>query len=159
MVSYCLTFQKAFYLINHECLLKKLNIYQCDDNANMWFRSYLTGRTQQTSFRGHLSETAAITAGVPQGPILGPLLFILYMNDLPLHIRNDIDMFADDSTLHTSGPNIEEIQLSLQTDFNVITTWSTENKMVINTSKTIIIIIRQPLCPVVGRRPQHVVSK
>ena len=52
-----------------------------------------------------------------------PLLFILYMNDLPLHIHNDIDMFADDSTLHTSGPNIEEIQLSLQTDLNVITTW------------------------------------
>ena len=68
-----------------------------------------------------------------------PLLFILYMNDLPLHIHNDIDMFADDSTLHTSGPNIEEIQLSLQTDLNVITTWCTDNKMVINTSKTMLI--------------------
>ena len=53
---------------------------------------------------------------------LGPLLFIVYMNDLPLHIHNDIDMFANDSTLHTSGANIEEIQLSLQTDLNVITT-------------------------------------
>ena len=53
-----------------------------------------------------LSETAAITAGVPQGSIIGPLLFIVYMNDLPLHIHNDIDMFADDSTLHTSGANI-----------------------------------------------------
>ena len=103
---------------------------------NMWFRSYLTGRTQQTSFRGHLSETVAITTGVPQGSILGPLVFILYMNDLPLHIHNDMDMFADDSTVHTSGPNIEEIQLSLQTDFNVITTWCTDNNMVINTSKT-----------------------
>ena len=61
-----LDFRKAFDLINHECLLKKLNIYQCDDNANMWFRSYLTGRTQRTSFRWHLSETAAITAGVPR---------------------------------------------------------------------------------------------
>ena len=75
-----LDFRKAFDLINHECLLKKLNIYQCDDNANMCFGSYLTGRTQQTSFRGHLSETSVITAGVPQGSILGPLLFILYMN-------------------------------------------------------------------------------
>ena len=102
-----LDFRKAFDLINHECLLKKLNIYQCDENANMWFRSYLTDRTQQTSSRGHLSETAAITAGVPQGSLLGPLLFILYTNDLPLHIHNDIDMFADDSTLHTSSPNIE----------------------------------------------------
>ena len=122
-------FRKAFDL-------KKLNIYQCDDNASMWFRSYLTGRTQQTSFRGHLSEPAAITAGVPQGSILGPLLFILCMNDLPLHVHNDIDMFANDSTLHTSGPNIEKIQLSLQTDFNVITTRCTDNTIVINTSKT-----------------------
>ena len=86
-----LDFRKAFDLINHECLLKKLDIYQCDDNANTWFRSYLTGRTQQTSFSGHLSETAAITAGVPQGSILGSLLFIVYMNDLPLHIHNDIE--------------------------------------------------------------------
>ena len=73
---------------------------------------------------------------MPQGSIRGPLLFIVYMNDLPLHIHNDIDMFADDSTLHMSGANIEEIQLSLQTDLNVITTWCTDNKMVINTSKT-----------------------
>ena len=79
----------------------------------MWFRSYLTGRIQQTSFRGHLSETDAITTGMPHGSILGPLLSILHMNDLPLQIRNDIDMFDDDSTLHTSGPNIKDIQLNL----------------------------------------------
>ena len=54
----------------------------------------------------------------------------------PLYIHNDIDMFADDSTLHTSGPNIEEIQLNLQTDLNVITTWCTDNNMIIITSKT-----------------------
>ena len=94
---------------------------------------YITGRTQQTSFKWHLSETAAITAGVPQVSILGPLLFILY---IPLHIHNAIDLFADDSTLHTSCPNIEKIQLRLQTDLNVITTWYTDNKMVINTSMT-----------------------
>ena len=99
-----LDLRKAFDPINHEYLMKKLNIYQCDDNANMWSRSYLTGITQQTSFRGHVSEiAAAITAGVPQDSILGPLLFILYMNDLPLLIHNDIDMFANESTLHTSG--------------------------------------------------------
>ena len=71
-----LDFRNSFHLINHECLMKKLNIYQCDDNSSKWFRSYLTGRTQQTSVKGHLSATAVITAGVPQGSILGPLLFI-----------------------------------------------------------------------------------
>ena len=60
---------------------------------------------------------------MPQGSIIGPLFFILYMNELTLHIHNDIDMFANDFTLHTSGPNIDEIQLSLQTDLNIITTW------------------------------------
>ena len=109
----------------------------------MCFRSYLTGRTQETSLRGHLSETAAITirSGVPQGSIIGPLLFDEYMNDLPFHIHNGVDMFANDSTLHTSGPNFEEIRLSLQTDFNVITTWCTDNIMVINTSMTNTMII------------------
>ena len=120
----------------HECLLEKLRIYQCDDNSSKWFRSYLTGRTQQTAIKGHLSETAVITAGVPQGSILGPLLFILYMNDLPLHIDNNIDMFADDSTLYTSGHNVDEIQRSLQNNLNAITTWCEDNRMVLNVAKT-----------------------
>ena len=60
----------------------------------------------------------------------------LYMNDLPLHIDNNIDMFADDSTLYTSGHNVDEIQHSLQTNLNAVTTWCEENRMVINTAKT-----------------------
>ena len=54
-----LDLRKAFDLISHECLLEKLRIYQCDDNSSKWFRSYLTGRTQQTLVKGHLSETAS----------------------------------------------------------------------------------------------------
>ena len=131
-----LDLRKAFDLISHECLLEKLRIYQCDDNSSKWFRSYLTGRTQQTAIKGHLSETAVITAGVPQGSILGPLLFILYMNDLPLHIDNNIDMFADDSTLYTTGHNVAEIQRSLQNNLNAVTTWCEDNRMVLNVAKT-----------------------
>ena len=129
-------FRPAFDLISHECLLEKLRIYQCDDNSSKWFRSYLTGRTQQTTIKGHLSETAVITAGIPQGSILGPLLFILYMNDLPLHIDNNIDMFADDSTLYTSGHSVDEIQRSLQNNLNAVTTWCEDNRMVLNVAKT-----------------------
>ena len=131
-----LDLRKAFDLISHECLLEKLRIYQCDDNSSKLFRSYLTGRTQQTSVKGHLSETAVITASVPQGSILGPLLFVLYMNDLPLHIDNNIDMFADDSTLYTSGHNVDEIQCRLQTNLNAVTTWCEDNRMVLNVAKT-----------------------
>ena len=131
-----LDLRKASDLISLECLLEKLRIYQCDDNSSKWFRSYLTGRTQQTSCKGHLSETAVIIAGVSQGSILGPLLFILYMNDLPLHIDNNIDMFADDSTLYTSGHNVDDIQHSLQTNLNTVTACCEDNRMVINTAKT-----------------------
>ena len=68
--------------------------------------------------------------------ITGSDLFILYMNDLPLHIDNNIDMFADDSTMYTSGHNVDEIQQSLQTNLNAVTTWCEDNRMVINTAKT-----------------------
>ena len=77
-----------------------------------------------------------ITAGVPRGSIVGPLLFILYMNDLSLHLDNNIDMFADDSTLYTSGHNVDEIQRSLQTNLNAVTTWCEDNRMVLNVAKT-----------------------
>ena len=131
-----LELRKTFDLISHACLLEKLRIYQSDDNSSKWFRSYLTGRTQQTSVTGHLSETAFITAGVPQGSIMGPLLFILYMNDLPPHIDNNIDMFADDSTLYTSGHNVDDIQRSLRTNLNAVTTWCEDNRMILNVAKT-----------------------
>ena len=131
-----LDLRKAFDLINHGLLLQKLKIYKCNNNSMKWFESYITGRIQVTSFRGSTSNSANITVGIPQGSILGPLFFILYMNDLPLHVTTNIDMYADDSTVHKSWKTIQDIEQNLNSDMKAISDWCSENKMVINTTKT-----------------------
>ena len=72
--------KKAFDLVDHDTLLNKLRIYGCSHSTMVWFRSYLSGRSQKTQFRGTLSEALPVSVGVPQGSILGPLFFIIHIN-------------------------------------------------------------------------------
>ena len=95
--------------------------------------SYLTGRSH---IRQNLSSFAPISYSVPQGSILGPLPFILFVNDLPLSTRLEIDMYADDSTLHTAGNSINELSTKITTALVGVHTWCTSNSMVINEKKT-----------------------
>ena len=81
---------KAFDLVDTDVLLEKLIIYQCSDSSLAWVRSYLLGRQQCVKFKGEMSETQPVTHGVPQGCILGPMLFIIFMNDLPLHVDSSL---------------------------------------------------------------------
>ena len=78
-----LDLKKAFDTVDHVILLKKLNCYGVDDRALAWFRSYLEDRQQVCYVNGVTSSMASITCGVPQGSILGPLLFLVYLNDFP----------------------------------------------------------------------------
>ena len=90
-------------MVDHVTLLRKLEAYKLDRNALLWFESYLTDRTQLVSFKGETSTVRSITTGVPQGSILGPSQFVLFINDLPLHVHTQLDMFAYDTTLLTSS--------------------------------------------------------
>ncbi len=98
-----LDLRKAFDLVDTDVLLHKLSLYQCDDLTINWFKSYLQDREQCVIFKGNLSITNTVAHGVPQGSILGPLLFITFMNDLPLYIDSPLHMYADDSTIHVTG--------------------------------------------------------
>lgn len=132
-------FRKAFDLVDHTILLEKLKIYQCSENSLNWFTSYLTDRVQKVSVNGQLSESKSINYGVPQGSILGPLLFILFINDLPLKIGTSIsstDLYADDTTLSEIGKTKTVLENNLQDALNRLQVWCKENSMIINTEKT-----------------------
>ena len=132
-----LDLQKAFDLVDHKILLHKLKLYHFSRETLAWFQSYLDARYQYVQHKSLRSNEKATSTGVPQGSILGPLLFLLYVNDLPLSITNSsLDMYADDSTLYVSGKNKAAIQTFLQTDADNICNWCANNNMAINPSKS-----------------------
>ena len=139
-----LDFSKAFDLINHNILLQKLRHYILNENVIQLIQSFLTNRTQQVLSNGTLSISSAVKLGVPQGSILGPLLFSIFINDLPLAITSgkvETDLFADDGTLHVADKEIKVINSELQHSLEEISEWCTLNDMVLNPNKTESMII------------------
>ena len=110
-----LDLSKAFDLINHDLLLKKLEIYGLSETTLDWFNSYLWMRKQAVAVNGTISDFLDIARGVPQGSILSPLLFITFMNDLSFEIDDPqkLKMFADDSTILVAGRTLEYVNQQL----------------------------------------------
>ena len=132
-----LDFSKAFDLVNHDILIQKLQLYKFDDSSLKLLESYLKNRCQKVRLGKYVSNKTELIAGVPQGSVLGPLLFILFINDMPLVVKQSIiDIFADDATLQNSSQKIDEISKNLQLDINYIQTWCKQNDMVLNETKT-----------------------
>ena len=98
--SVLLDLSKAFDLVEHALLLSKIGKYHVTNTSQEWFKSYLSNRTKRCCINGSLSDALVLARGVPQGSILGPILFSLYINDLPIGISNsNVDIYADDTTI------------------------------------------------------------
>ena len=112
-------FQKAFNTFNHNILLKKLHYYGIRGITNDWFKSYLNNRTQQTKVNDSISEKVEITYGVPRGSILGPLLFLVYINDLhDAVIHSLIHHFADDTNILYCNKSLKKINKHINHDLS-----------------------------------------
>ena len=127
---------KAFDTLDHDILLSKLNYYGIKGLENKLFRSYLSDRYQYVDFKGSYSESLKMSTGVPQGSILGPLLFIIYINDLPLVSDTfKIMMYADDTTLYCNLNN-ESSEITINAELRKVHNWLTSNKLSLNARKT-----------------------
>ena len=138
---------KAFDTLNHEILLEKLEHYGIRDTALTWFKSYLDGRHQYVELNGYKSTTLPLEVGVPQGSILGPLLFLLYINDLPSATNLKSVMFADDTNLLILGNNLEALTTLLNSELEGVSDYFKANQLKLNAKKTKMVIFRRKALP------------
>ena len=129
-----LDFAKVFDTVPHDKLLYKLQHYGIRSNIHTWISSFLKGRTQTVVVDGSCSTSAPVISGVPQGTVLGPLLFLLHINDLPLNVRSQVRLFADDCLLYRPINSAEDQEI-LQHDLRSLEQWGTKWGMRFNASK------------------------
>lgn len=131
-----LDLQKAFDTVDHAILMSKLKCMGFNDVTLNWFSSYLTGRSQVCDVDGVLSESKEITCGVPQGSILGPLLFLIYVNDMSAAVNCKLLLYADDSALMVSGKEVDDIEQTLSRELESVRDWLLDNKLSLHLGKT-----------------------
>ena len=132
-----LDFSKAFDKVSHCLLLQKLHRFGIDGHVHSWISSFLSNRTQEVVVDGISSQKSNVTSGVPQGSVLGPLLFLLYINDLPAYTKHStIRLFADDCMLYRNIDSDED-RLKLQEDLDGLLKWEEDWKMQFHPEKCI----------------------
>ncbi|CAB4024504.1 Hypothetical predicted protein [Paramuricea clavata] len=137
-----LDLKKAFQTVHHSILLAKLEKYGIQRRSFEWFKSYLKDRKQVCSINGKKSSANDIKRGVPQGSNLGPILFLLYINDLPNSLKmSKPSMFADDTNLTCVGQSSSEIETKLNVELENVHRWLTANKLTLNDDKTEFMLI------------------
>ena len=136
-VSLFLDLSKAFDTVNHSILLSKLDLYGIRGNANQWFRSYLSNRKQKVFVNGVESNFLLVNSGVPQGSILGPFLFLIYINDFEKATNYfSLRLFADDTSLTATGKDLDVLLQRINSELPAIYEWLCSNKLTLNLLNT-----------------------
>ena len=137
LLAVLLDFSKAFDTVNHDILLKKLSLVGVRGVSLQWFRSYLSSRRQYVCIDDSCSSTLPIGIGVPQGSILGPLLFLIYINDM-CRCSGDLKFvhFADDTTVFMRGRNLDNLHVEVNRQLCKVDSWLCANKLSLNIKKT-----------------------
>ena len=137
VIGIFLDFSKAFGTVDHDILLQKLELYGVENIALKWFDSYLSNRLLYVTYNNVKSDKENVKCGVPQGSILGPLLFLLYINDLTTLTTTSLSvLFADDTNIFLSGKNLQSISMTLNEQLTAIYEWLCCNKLSLNVLKT-----------------------
>ena len=136
-VSIFLDQSKAFDTVNHSILLSKLDPFGIRGNENHWFRSYLCNRKQKAFVNGVQSNFLLVNSGLPQGPILGPFLFLIYINDFEKATNYfSLRLFADDTSLTATGKDLDVLLQRINSELSAIHEWLCSNRLTLNLSKT-----------------------
>ena len=135
--------QKAFDSVNHSILIKKLDCLDVRGCINNCFKSYLSGRKQTTEIGGYISQKEINSFGVPQGSVLGPLMFLLFINDVnrASNILNFF-IFADDTTLLYAHKNLKKLEATMNNELQKLSSWLSVNKLTLNIKKSNFVLFR-----------------
>ena len=137
--------QKAFDTVNHSILLQKMEHYGIRGTALNWFTSYLSERQQYVSVNGNTSDQLEISCGVPQGSVLGPLLFLIYINDLP-NVSKFLSffLFADDTNIYFKSHDLTRLQKIMNRELKKVKKWLDANRLALNIDKTNFVVFHPP---------------
>ena len=141
-----LDFSKAFDKVSHKHLAVKLHYYGVQGNTLAWINSFLAKRSQRVVLDGQTSDSVQVTSGVPQGSVLGPVLFLLYINDLPNSLSSKVHLFADDAIVYREMSSLADCE-TLQQDLDKLTQWEKDWLMEFNPSKCEVLSVTRKRSP------------
>ena len=136
-------FRKAFDSILHCRLMTKVHAHGIRGNVHTWIQDFLARLTQCMVINGTMSAEASVSSGIPQGSVLGPILFELYINDLPRNVKNHVKLFADDSKIFARSDD-KRAKTSLQADLDRLNKWSDDWQLRFHPEKCSLIRIGEP---------------